>query len=271
MLKSVLVPLDLKESLSTFRNMISCLKYFGTERVTLLHVRESPRPRKQERLADILHQFAEECRELGMDAQSFVKQGSIADTVCSAAREFEAEFLCLQWKRKNMVKKALLGSTVEDILRLASHPVFIYQRGSFPGHRAEIQRTLYATDFQHTDNAVMPYLTNKDFLSQTLYILHVGERAPDPYAEEKRRETAKSNLQRLAGECSHNFHEVITLEITGSIVSQIARQARHHKVDLIILGKRDKRHPLSELMGSVSENLPDKTNCCLFIVPDIHT
>lgn len=269
MLKSALLPLSLKESISHLKSMVSCLQYFGTESLTLLHVMESSSTSKHERMVDSLHTFAEEFREQGMAIQSIAKQGRIADTVCSTAQELEADFICLPWKKKNVISKALLGSSVSNILQMSCHPVFIYQKGPYLSHRKQLQRALYATDFQQTDSMVIPYLANRLIKADTLYLLHVGENAPDPYAEETRRQTARANLERLAGECSPDFSRVETLEVVGSITSQIARQAKRLKADLIILGKRDKKQPFEHIMGSVTESLPDKTRCCLFIVPGI--
>ena len=270
MLKTAVLPLSLKEPKQRLYDMAQCLKCFGTETVYLVHVmtdkEDSP---KQRTIQHTIRDIADSLRELGLYVEMYFKSGRIADTVCQTAKELEADYLSLHWRKKNVIKQTLLGSADADILRMCTLPVFIYQSRKHLERTSSLNRVLYATDFQHTDSAVMPYLQDSDFRTDTLYLLHVGERAPDPYAEEERRQESMRNLQRLAEECSFAFTTVETLEVTGSIKGQIIRQARKKKVDLIIVGKSKKAKPLEQMLGSVAETLPDRTRCSLFVVTDI--
>jgi nucleotide-binding universal stress UspA family protein len=270
MLKKALLPLSLKESRQKLHDMAQCLKHFGTETVFLLHiVSRDEDTGKQSNIQRAMREIAESMRELGLHVEMYFKTGRIADTVCQTAAELEADYLGLHWRRKNVIKQTLLGSADADILRMCSLPVFIYQSRGHLERKPGLHSILYATDFQHTDSAVMPYLQNRDFRAETLYLLHVGERAPDPHAEKDRRKQAMSNLRRLADECSHAFTAVETVEVTGNVKWQIIRQAHKRKVDLIIVGKSEKARPLEQMLGSVAETLPDRTRCSLFIVTDI--
>jgi len=270
MLKKAAVPLSLKESRHKLYDMARCLQCFGTETVLLIHVMsEEEKARKQGRVQETIRGIADGLREIGLHAEMYFKSGRVADSVCQAARELEADYLGIHWRRKNVIKQTLLGSADADILRMCSLPVFVYQSRGYLERTTHLHRILYATDFRHTDSAVMPYLQNRDFQAETLYLLHVGERAPDPYTEETRRKESMRNLQRLARECSHAFTTVEPIEVTGSVKWQIIRQARRRKVDLIIVGKSTKARPFEQILGSVAETLPDRTSCSLFIVTDI--
>lgn len=271
MLKTAVLPLSLKESKQRLYDMARCLKHFGTETVYLVHVmaRDEGDSPKQRNIQQTIRDIADSLRDLGLYVEMYFKTGRIADTVCQTAQELEADYLSLHWRKKNVIKQTLLGSADADILRMCTHPVFIYQSGGHLERKTNLNRVLYATDFQHTDSAVMPYLQNSDFCAEILYLLHVGERAPDPYAEEERHQESMRNLQRLARECSHAFTTVETMEVTGSVKGQIIRQTRKKKVDLVIVGKSEKARPLEQMLGSVAETLPDRTKCSLFIVTDI--
>ena len=269
MLKKAVLPLSLKESRQNLYHMAKCMKHFGTEKVFLIHImsqEDSPKKRKAE---ESIRSIANSLSDLGMQTETYFKWGRVADEVCKAATELEADYLGLHWRRKNVIKQTLLQSADADILRMCNLPVFIYKRRHYLEHTSSLNRVLYATDFQHTDSAVMPYLTNRDFQADTLYLLHVGDRAPDPYTEKSRREVATANLQRLARECSHAFNTVETLEVTGSVRWHIVREAKRKKADLIIVGKSNKTRPFEQMLGSIAETLPNKTNCSLFVVTDV--
>ncbi len=270
MLNKAVLPLSLKEPKHKLYDLVQCMRHFGTETVFLVHITsQEENSKKQKSLQQDIREIAEGIRELGLNVEMYFKSGRIADAVCLAALELEADYLSLHWRKKNVIKQTLLGSADADILRMCRLPVFIYQSRGHLERKTSLHRVLYATDFRHTDSAVMPYLQNRDFRAETLYLLHVGERAPDPYAEKERRQESMSNLQRLAKECSHAFTTVETIEVTGSIKWQIIRQARKMKVDLIIVGKSKKAGPWEQMLGSVAETLPDRTSCSLFIVTDI--
>jgi nucleotide-binding universal stress UspA family protein len=271
MLKKAVLPLSLKEPRHKLQDMAQCMRYFGTETVYLVHiVSQEEDLEKEGTIQRHIRAIADGIRELGLRVEMYFKTGRIADAVCQAALDLEVDYLSLHWRRKNVIKQTLLGSADADILRMCSLPVFIYQSRGHLERRTSLRRVLYATDFRHTDTAVMPYLQNRDFGAETLYLLHVGERAPDPYAEETRRKESMENLQRLARECSHAFATVETIEVTGSVKWQIIQQARKKKADLIIVGKSEKARPLEQMLGSVAETLPDRTSCSLFVVTDIH-
>ena len=271
MLKTAALPLSLKEPRQSLYDMARCLKCLGTETLYLIHItnEEEGGSSKHRTMQNAIRDIAHGLRELDLSVEIYFKSGRIADTVAQTAKELEADYLGLHWRKKNVITQTLLGSADEDILRMCTLPVFVYQGGGYLERKTSLSRVLYATDFQHTDSAVMPYLQNSDFRAETLYLLHVGERAPDPYAEEERRQESMRNLQRLARECSHAFTTVETLEVTGSVKGQIIRQARKRRVDLIVVGKSEKARPLEQVLGSVAETLPETSRCSLFIVADI--
>ncbi|MEF8889355.1 MAG: universal stress protein, partial [Desulfohalobiaceae bacterium] len=128
MLKTAVLPLSLKEPKQRVYDMAQCLKHFGTETVYLVHVmankEDSP---KQRTIQQAIRNIADSLRELGLYVEMYFKTGRIADTVTQAAKELEADYLSLHWRKKNVIKQTLLGSAVADILRMCTLPVFIYQ------------------------------------------------------------------------------------------------------------------------------------------------
>ncbi len=271
MLDTALLPLSLKESRNKIFSMANLLKNFGTTRIVLLHVLGGNNKRKKERVRKQIEEIANKYREIGFQVEMFFKEGSVANTVVNFATEMEVNYIALCWQKKWLIKRTLLGNIDADMIRMTDLPVFIYKKDYYLFKNWDLNKVLYATDFQGTDTKVMPYLKNKDFQADTLYFLHVGSRAPDPDTEKKRREKVDKQLQSLAEECTQAYNRVEKLNVSGNVKNQIVRKAKSRGVDLIVVGKQDKAKGWDQLLGSTAESLPHKANCSIFIVPGMKT
>ncbi|MFO7803174.1 MAG: universal stress protein [Desulfovermiculus sp.] len=268
MLIHAVIPLSLKEPDHKIASMGRLLRYFGTKKVSLVHVRTSTgKQRKEERRTEAIRNYALKFRELGFKADMYFKQGHVASEVLIMAQELEADFISISWEWKWVLQKALLGSVEADIVRMADIPVFVYKHSFFVAQEEKMSQAMYATNFRITDSHAMPYLTNPDFATQTLYILHVGERAPDPQAEAIRRRKVQKNLQRLKAECEHAFYQIQTLDVVGRPGNKIVSTAWRYGVDLLIIGKCDDQNAFEQIMGSTAQFIADKGKCSIFIVP----
>jgi len=265
MLQSVAVKVSLKEPRARFLEMMRLLQSFGTRRAYLVHV-ATGNDGRQEKARQKMAQLGEQVRELGFEAAALVKAGHPPTQVVWTARELGVDYLALYWLPKALLVQALMGSIDADILRMSDLPVFVYNRG-YMSASTRLERVLYATDFQTTDSRVMPYLINKEFQAKQLFLLHVGERAPDPETEHRRQRCVQENLERLAAECGEAYEQVTPLQVVGRRRKQILRQAYLNQVDLIVIGKADKPGSLKNVLGSTAEALPDRSKRSVFIVP----
>lgn len=265
MLQSVAIKLTLKEPQGRFLDMMSLLRSFGTNKAYLVHVTNNADSR-QEKAGRKLAALAERTRELGFETAAVVKHGHVPTQTIWSARELGVDYLGIYWLPKPVLVQAIMGSIDADILRMSDMPVFVYNRG-YMNASTKLERVLYATDFQATDAQVMRYLVNREFQARELYLLHVGERAPDPVAEHHRQHCVQENLERLAAECSQAYDSVYPLQVLGGRRKQILRQAYLNKVDLIVIGKSDRPTSLKNFLGSTAEALPSSSNRSVFIVP----
>ncbi|MFP4475492.1 MAG: universal stress protein [Desulfatibacillaceae bacterium] len=269
MLKRAVIPLGLKEPLHKVLSMARCTRSFGTEELLLVHVLSSHSPKALTRREEQLKTYADALVGEGFTVRSRFRTGQPVPEILTAADSLEADYLALAWDRQGVLKRALMGSIQEDVLRLTRVPVYVHKSRDLLDRKTSLDAVLYATDFKSTDAKVMPYLVDSDFAAETLYLLHVGERAPDPDTEAMRRERALKNLERLAGQCRHAYTEVIPLEAVGPTNKVIVRQAHRNKVDLVVLGKADSVHPLRQIIGSTAEAIPNRVRCSVFLVPSI--
>lgn len=269
MLEKTVLPLSLKEPQYKILNMLEATNDLGTKEVYLVHVHSAGKTKTSNKRQEMLLQTAQKIREQGLHCEIYFKIGYVATEVARIALELEADFISLLWKQKSALRQAVLGNALTDIIRQSDIPVFIYKSLYYKAPSLNLRTVMYATDFKKTDSRVMNYLINEKFRANTLYLLHVGSRAPDPEAEQKRRNQVLQDLSRLASECSHAYNQVQKLETVGSIKNQIVLQAWKQNVDLIILGKFDHDMPFAHLMGSIAESVPHKTHCSVFIIPGI--
>lgn len=248
--------------------MVEFLKNFGTREIRLIHVRTKTNYRQREEAELKLESLSGEIEALGFTVESFIKNGSAPSATIDLAEEVRADYLTIYWTPKALLRHALLGSIDSDILRMSNLPVFIYNPRIFRPV-TELESVLYATDFKYTDAVIMPYLANSRFKARRLFLLHVGERAPDPVTEEERKQGVLDNLQRLADECAHAYDEVEVIETIGRVHKQIIRQAKAKDVELIVVGKSENPDAMSRLIGSTAEILPHKAPCSVFIIPGV--
>ncbi len=266
MLKTALVKVSLKEPPVRVAEMVAALRSFGTQEVHLVHVRASGGLTFPEKKRAQLERFREQAEALGLAAEVHILDGHAPTRILQAAWQLDADYIAIVWVHKAVLRQALLGSIDGDIVRMSDSPVFIFKQ-RFPGRTESLDSVLYATDFQATDARVLPYLKNRGFQARALYMLHVGERAPDPATDKARREEVLANLRRLANECAHAYENVETLEALGPVGRTIVKTARATRVDLVIVGKVDNPDMFKKLVGSVADQLPQRAPCSVFIIP----
>jgi nucleotide-binding universal stress UspA family protein len=269
-LRKAVFPLNLKEQEHKIISMAKTLSHFGTKNIILVHVKSGSN-RNFSQAQEKLQTYAQKIQELGFETDVKIRFGShIIQEICNTSMEEQAEFLCIVWKAKGLIKRTLLGSKTIDIIRLADLPIFVFKsRTPLLKSASIIDSIVYATEFKITDSVVIPYLNNRDITASKLILLHVGERAPDPNTENQRLDTVHANLNRLKKECQNCFQEVQTIEVIGSPKRQIVRQARKQNADLILIGKFDVTNPIEQIMGGNAEAIPFRAGCPVFIIPGI--
>lgn len=266
LLARAVVKIGFQAAQGRVEEMLAAMRSFGTREVHLTHVRPAgSRPLSAKRSAR-LGQLQEHARSLGLQAETHLLHGHPPSRINAVAWQLEADYIAIPWVHKPVLAQALLGSIDEDVVRTSDSPVFIFSR-SLLGRTERLESVLYATDFQSSDRTVMPYLKDRNFEARTLHLLHVGDRAPDPATDRRRREEVLAHLHRLAAECSHAYEQVVPMETLGTTRTQIVRKARELSVDLVVVGRSGKTGMMERFIGSTAEYLPHKSPCSVFIIP----
>lgn len=268
MLKTAVVKVSFKEPAGRVLKMIHAMRSLGTAEVHLVHVRSSGGGVLAEGKRVFLEDLRQQAADMGLQADLHTFWGHPPSRVIQAAWHLDVDYIAIPWVQKPVLQQALMGSIDEDIVRMSDAPVFIY-KGSLFSQAESLDSVLYATDFKGSDSQVMPYLRDKDFQARTLYILHVGDRAPDPVADKQRRDKVMEQLRELAGQCMQAYEEVVPLEVLGRARTRIIKKAKVLGVDLIVVGKGGRPDMLKSFLGSTAEYLPHKSHCSVFIIPTV--
>lgn len=266
MFQTALLPVSLHEPVSLVQSLVRFLRNFDTRSVVLVHIVSSglentTRARKR------LQKLADTLRGEEMDANTIIRSGSPALEVSRTALDRQASFIAIPWQKKDFLQRTLLGSTSEDIVRLSDVPVFIYKEQRQGETNGQLQRVLYSTTFNAWHSQILPYLQYEGLQAKTLYLLHVGKKAPDPDAEEKRRKFVFGELERLKEKCESCFDQVKFLSVVGNPRWGIPRAAKQVGANLIVMGRQEEAPAFEKALGSSAEAATHKSLCSLLIVP----
>ncbi len=266
MLRKVLIPLRLNESKGRLTEMCGFLKTLGTDQVVLLHVGANTRAAGEHHRTR-LAQAAEHVGPLGFEVETAVRPGSVQMEIVHAAEEFGAHFISFAFRRKNWLKRAILGSTVKDVIRQSDLPVFVYKQKL---RRAEVDdkyRVLYPTSLQWKNDIIIEYIRSKEFQPDEVAFLYVGKRAPDPVVEQQRCDQVDRRLEETRVKSGLTEDESQLISVLGSARRQIVKIARRLPADVVLLGKADTTSGMGPVLGSTAEEVSYNAPCSVLIIP----
>jgi len=265
MLNKVLIPLHLHESKERLSEMAEFLKTLGTEQAVLLHVGAATRTAGEQHRRQ-LGEAAELLQGLGFATATAVRPGSVQMEIVHAAEEFGVQYISFAFRRKNWLKRAIMGSTVKDVIRQSDVPVFAH-KGSRRAESDKVYRVLYPTSLQWKGDIIVEYIRSKEFQPDEVVFLYVGKRAPDPVVEQQRRDRVEEQLEATRRECGLEEQESRQISVLGSPRRQIVRIARRLPADVVLLGKADSTSGMGPVLGSTAEEVSYNAPCSVLIIP----
>ena len=215
--------------------------------------------------------------ENGLMADHRLQVGIPEDSILEVAQSSDVALIAMGTHGKTGWDRLRLGSVAESILRQAPCPVLtvhasVTSRTSVNPSRLSLSRLLVATDFSSSSKAA---LRAAGVLAKRLNGQIVLVHAADPSGslqsgplrvDEFSRKRYARQFQRIIS--ASRADEVITdkVVITGNPVEVIFDQAKHQKVDLIIVGTHGRRGMKRLMLGSVAEAVVRKAACPVFVV-----
>jgi nucleotide-binding universal stress UspA family protein len=262
------LPLDLGEAEQNVEGVLQLLLQLGVETVRLLHVASTTGASKRaaSRLEELAHRLAPE----GMTLSSQVLTGSAVMEILQGATAFEAGVIAIPWKRKSWLQRSLVGSVTRDILRMNDVLTLVYRPRGANGTGP--LRLVYASDLGPSDESVIPILTAGALQVQSVRVVHADQRAPDPEAENVRRQSVEGRLQSIVDEISRAYGGAQALDIdweerVGKPRREVLRYVTRVKPDLVVLAKSGKPRGFAAFLGSVAEETAYRAHASVLVIP----
>ncbi|WP_045222930.1 universal stress protein [Desulfonatronum thioautotrophicum] len=265
MLKKIIQPLDMSESLAEVKMRASFIDRFGGEEIVLVHVMNpglGDRGLMQSRLTHLVDALG----SVGIQARSMVMEGHVASEITRTAMEVAADVIYLPASRKNILVSSFLGSTTEDVMRLSDLPVFIHKLRPELVRTEKVRNLVFATDFRQAACRAWLYVRMLGRFVSKLTILHVGERAADPDTEQLRREHAERMLSELNAKFKDDFQDIALMSRIGSPARHILDIVEQIQADLVVLGRLNEPFP-SKLLGSTCSRVTSRVSSSVLLIP----
>jgi nucleotide-binding universal stress UspA family protein len=200
----------------------------------------------------------------GIETEIVVLEGkNPAPHILRFVQPYQSPLLLVGTHAVGGMERFLLGSTAEEVLRLADCPVITAgpHVASARANESGIRRILFATDFSQTSLAAAPFMHLLQRASRAaLRVLHVAQvRVPE--SDESRRFLA---ARQTLGE--NEAVEYITLH--GNDISQaVVNEAERYSADLLVLGVRRAPQAAAHLAPKTAYQIIAAAPCAVLTVP----
>src|SRR5215212_1997261 len=213
----------------------------------------------------------------GTVAQSHLRRGGAAEEVIDLAEELETGLIVLGSRGRGRIRRALMGSVSDSVVRHAHCPVMVvrWKPVVFPA------KILLATD--GSEEAVLAAQSAADLAARTgseLHVTHVGKAlsqggfvagvdvGPLPTGsqellDKEAKELLQAQLERMreAGASVTEAHLM-----SGRADEEIIVRAEQVGADLVVVGSRGLGGVRRALMGSVSDSVVRHAHCPVLVV-----
>jgi nucleotide-binding universal stress UspA family protein len=294
-IKSILVPLDFSQgSLEALNYALPIAKKFGAA-IHLVHVTE---PDEAFEVSGASHLMLETARSIEFLGERLpethrkhlsafgpenchVRAGRPYQKICGLARKIDADLIVLGTRGYTGVKRILLGSTAERVVRFASRPVLVVRRrGRKQPKEFILHKILAPIDFSQCSmsGAMYAALFAKTFDAKLLF-LHVFSgvmptetgKVSKPLKKNDAIDLENARLDMEAFTQLDFLRDVnCTTEIrAGYAVDEICCEAAKSDVDLVVIATHGRSGFNRMLLGNTAEHVVRYAECPVMAVPSL--
>jgi nucleotide-binding universal stress UspA family protein len=199
----------------------------------------------------------------GLAVQTLQAIGAVADEIERQAAALDAGLLVLGARGAGFLRRLVLGSTAERLMRRTSRPLLVVRQTPHEPYR----QALVALDFSPWSAGAIP-LARRVAPQARLLLLHVFEvpfedklrfagvdAAVIEHYRSQARAQATQRLYALAQACGLAPGEWSPLIVEGDASLRIVEHEQEHDCDLVVLGKHGQSAVEDLLLGSVSKHV----------------
>jgi nucleotide-binding universal stress UspA family protein len=201
-----------------------------------------------------------------------------APAILEYGREEDVDLVVMATHGRRGIRRLLMGSVAEEVVRTAARPVLTVRPDSAAEHGDPPRRILVPVDFStHSDRALRYGAALCERTGAELHAVHaVSERYfPDAYfAEAAEIQAMAAAAEERVPEALHrNVHEVLGEEAdvrtrieAGSPAQAVAEYAEEEDVDLVVVSSHGRTGLERVLLGSVAEGVIRRAPCPVLTV-----
>lgn len=254
-------------------------RFSGMDQVVLAQGEAEVAKQAERQLAGL----AERQSKKGCVVRSFVRHGKSFHEIAALAGSREVDLIVIATRGHAGLKRILLGSTAERVVRHAPCPVLTVPSRSADARDSEapafrLKRIVVPIDFSQTSAQALPYAAAlAERFGAEIILLHVVAPVPLPlpfYVRRRLQESAGSLAELAMDEpmsrlCEEAFDKEMpsrTLVRTGVPSDEITKAARSLGADLIILTTHGYTGLKHALLGSTAERVVRNATCPVLVV-----
>ena len=296
-IKTILVPLDFSRgSIEALDYAVAVAKQFHAA-IHLVHVHPPDEASSVPRAGHLMLQSAQAIQFLREELTNIqrkhvepfwpenchVRGGRPYQEIVELAREINADLIILSTRGRTGLKRVLLGSTAERVVRSAPCPVLVVrkrkQKSKVARKALSIGTILVPVDFSECSLAGVKYAA---FLARTLGAKLRLFHAMYPYGDyviadrvgtrlssliEAERAAAREEMEELKhADFLHGVSTETKIGI-GYAIDEICGAARQPDIDLIVTSTHGRTGFKHALIGSVAEHVVRYADCPVMVVP----
>jgi nucleotide-binding universal stress UspA family protein len=194
-----------------------------------------------------------------------------ADTaLCEAGKQLGADLLIVGTHGRTGLKRFLLGSVAERVVRLYERNVMVARPGAQEGS-AGFQRILVPTDFSvHAEDALRLALVLAA-PGATVDVLHAWDTPPELALEwtgpilDELAEQAQASGEKLLQKYRREELTITYHAMRARAIAGIADRLHQHEHDLVVMGSHGRRGLRRFLLGSVAEKTIRHAPCSVIV------
>ncbi len=205
-------------------------------------------------------------RGRGSRLESFVRHGRPWQEILKAAREWQADLICLGNSGRSRLDRLLLGSTAENVVCRSDLPVLVTRDRPL----AKLDRVFLPVDFDEGSKSAVRFAVERLPRKSRLEALFVlpPPLPLDPYQVvlDGREKTIARDLRAFLREQGAGRTRARVL-LWGDPADEILRAARRSRADLIVIATHGRRGLPRALMGSVAEKVVRYADRPVLVLP----
>ncbi len=184
----------------------------------------------------------------GLQTASIMRRGPVTSVLADIVEREKIDLLVIGTHGRTGLKKLVLGSVAEEVLRTARIPVMVVGPSvrALTAPTGELKRIVYATDFSKEAEAALPFALSLAQEDQAhLILLHAVEPGTADYAEDIEHVVVylRDNLRALLPPDADLWCEpelVVDVGVAPDVILSVAAEER---ADLIVMGAKTAASP----------------------------